>query len=323
MLGMNSPCEICRKHSQARPLSLIFFHSPSCNERYEYQINRHQKQLQEDRSSRWFSLPDTMFKLKQANSCLIKKMHSRPHSWVKDILKQSNLCVYLLSLWYYAFCTLNLHWQICLWVVSLLRNFQTVLCQSKLADRPYFTRLKGPTDSFPIRTSDKGKTVMGDNNDEVNLTDVVVAQHTVAEQNKLIMQIMQQVTEIRVEMLQRQDTPPPGFGPNIDDGRPPIYFPSSNTDQTQNQPSTPVHNPSVIDLTTQNPQYASVSYKTPSLLPNNHPQMLPYPQNTQTAHLYESKTKPKSNCLQSLNTSSPFKLEHQSSGLPTKLPDHP
>ncbi|XP_004240794.1 uncharacterized protein [Solanum lycopersicum] len=98
---------------------------------------------------------------------------------------------------------------------------------------------------------------MGDNNDEVILTDVVVARPTVAEQNELIAQLMQQIADMRVEMQRRQDTPPPGFGPNFVDARPPMYFPSSNLDPTQNQPSTPVHNPSGIDLTTQNPQYAS------------------------------------------------------------------
>ncbi|XP_069155857.1 uncharacterized protein [Solanum lycopersicum] len=152
-----------------------------------------------------------------------------------------------------------------------------------LADHPYFTRSKGPTDSFPRSNSDKGKTVMGDNNDEGRLTDVVVAQPTVVEQNELIMQLMQQIAEMKNEMQRRQDAPPPGFGTNIADARPPVYFPSSNIDPTQNQPSTPVHNPSVIDLTTQNPQYASASYQTPSPLPNNHPQIPPHPQNTQTA----------------------------------------
>ena len=91
---------------------------------------------------------------------------------------------------------------------------------------------------------------MGDNNDEEILTDVVVALPTVEEQNELIMQLMQQVAEMRVEMQQTQYMPPPEFGPNIADGSPPIYFSSSNKDPTQNQPSTPVHNPSVIDLTT-------------------------------------------------------------------------
>ena len=41
---------------------------------------------------------------------------------------------------------------------------------------------------------------MGDNNEEVSLTDVVVAQPTVAEQNELIMQLMQQIVEIWIEM---------------------------------------------------------------------------------------------------------------------------
>ena len=56
----------------------------------------------------------------------------------------------------------------------------------KLADHPYFTRSKGPADSFPGPNTDRGITTMGDNNDEVSLTDVVVAHPTVAEQNELI-----------------------------------------------------------------------------------------------------------------------------------------
>nr|XP_025888955.1 uncharacterized protein LOC112942271 [Solanum lycopersicum] len=85
---------------------------------------------------------------------------------------------------------------------------------------------------------------MGDNNEEVSRTDIVVAQPTVVEQNELISQLMQQIADIRVEMQRRQDTPPPGFGPNFIDARPPMYFPSSNGDPTQNHPSTLVHNPS-------------------------------------------------------------------------------
>jgi len=46
---------------------------------------------------------------------------------------------------------------------------------------------------------------MRDNNDEVRLIDVVVAQPTVAEQFKLIMQLMQQIAEMKGEMQQRQD----------------------------------------------------------------------------------------------------------------------
>ena len=66
---------------------------------------------------------------------------------------------------------------------------------------------------------------MGDNNDEVSLTNVVGAQPTVAEQNELIAQLMQQIADMRVEMQRRQDTPPPGFVPNFIDIRPSTYFP--------------------------------------------------------------------------------------------------
>ncbi|XP_015075363.1 uncharacterized protein LOC107019357 [Solanum pennellii] len=84
---------------------------------------------------------------------------------------------------------------------------------------------------------------------------------------------------MRVEMQRRQDLPPPGFAANAVDGRLPIYLPSSNMDPTQNQPSTPVQNPSIIDLSTQNPRYASTSYQNPPSFQNNYPQMPPYPQN--------------------------------------------
>ena len=121
---------------------------------------------------------------------------------------------------------------------------------------------------------------MGDNNEEVSLTDVVVAQPTVAEQNELILQLMQQIAEMRVEMQRRQDLPPPGFAANAADGRPPIYLTSSNMAQAPNHPSTPAQNSSFIDLTTKNPQYASASYKIPPPPQNNLPQMPSHPQNT-------------------------------------------
>ena len=54
---------------------------------------------------------------------------------------------------------------------------------------------------------------------------------------------------MRVEMQRRKDTPPRGFGLNFIDARPPMYFPSSNVDPTQKHPSTPIHNPSGVDMT--------------------------------------------------------------------------
>ena len=73
---------------------------------------------------------------------------------------------------------------------------------------------------------------MGDSNEEVILIDVVVSRPTTADQNELILQLMQQITEMRVEMQRRQDLPPPRFVANAADGRPPICFPSSNMDRT-------------------------------------------------------------------------------------------
>jgi len=63
----------------------------------------------------------------------------------------------------------------------------------------------------------------------VSLGDVLVAQPTIVDKNELILQLMQQIAEMRVEMQSRLD-PPPGFVANVVDGRPPIYFPSSNMD---------------------------------------------------------------------------------------------
>ena len=44
---------------------------------------------------------------------------------------------------------------------------------------------------------------MGDNNEEVSLTYVVVAKPTVAVQNEMIMLLMQQIAEMKVEMQRR------------------------------------------------------------------------------------------------------------------------
>ena len=52
---------------------------------------------------------------------------------------------------------------------------------------------------------------MGDNNEEISLTDVMVAQPALADQNELILQLMQQIVEMRVEMQKKQDLLPPIF----------------------------------------------------------------------------------------------------------------
>ena len=79
-------------------------------------------------------------------------------------------------------------------------TLKLIYVNQKLADHPYFTRSKGLADSFLKQSSDKEKTIMGDCNEEVSLTDVVVAQPTIADKNELILQLMQQIAEMRVEM---------------------------------------------------------------------------------------------------------------------------
>ena len=61
----------------------------------------------------------------------------------------------------------------------------------RLVEHPYFTRSKAPKASFPDQSLQKGKTIMGDNNDEISLNDVVMAQPAATDQNELIMQLMQ------------------------------------------------------------------------------------------------------------------------------------
>ncbi len=79
-------------------------------------------------------------------------------------------------------------------------EYSKLVCVNKLGVHPYFTRSKGPTDYFSRQSSRKGKITIGDNNEEIRLTDVVVTQPAISYQNKLIMQQMQQNAEMRVEM---------------------------------------------------------------------------------------------------------------------------
>ena len=81
---------------------------------------------------------------------------------------------------------------------------------------------------------------MGDNNDEIDMNDVVVAQPASANKNELIMQLMQQIAKMRVEMQRMQDLPNPtsSFNPPRD-GRPPLHFPPQNAEQVQNILSNP------------------------------------------------------------------------------------
>uniref|UniRef100_M1DFK5 Uncharacterized protein n=1 Tax=Solanum tuberosum TaxID=4113 RepID=M1DFK5_SOLTU len=84
----------------------------------------------------------------------------------------------------------------------------------KLADHPYFTRSKAPKDSFPDQNSRKEKSAMGDNNDDNGLTEVVIAQLFIVEQNELIMELMQQIAYLKAEVQKKQDLPNPFFSVN-------------------------------------------------------------------------------------------------------------
>ncbi|XP_069146122.1 uncharacterized protein [Solanum lycopersicum] len=56
---------------------------------------------------------------------------------------------------------------------------------------------------------------MGDNNEQVSLTDVVVAQPTVAEQNELIAQLMEQIADMRQNYQTAQNVPSPSIAPPL------------------------------------------------------------------------------------------------------------
>ena len=74
---------------------------------------------------------------------------------------------------------------------------------------------------------------MGDNNDEIDMNDVVVAQPAEADKNELIMQLMQQIAEMRVEMQRMQDLYNPISSFNAPrDGRPPLHFQERNRFRT-------------------------------------------------------------------------------------------
>ena len=122
---------------------------------------------------------------------------------------------------------------------------------------------------------------MEDNNDEVDMNDVAVAQPVAADKNESIMQLMQQIAEMRVEIQRMRDgsNPVSSFNPPRD-GRPPL--PPSNAEQVQNILSNPTQNPPTIDSTIPNPRHATTSYQAPQHPQNTNLQILHLPQNQNT-----------------------------------------
>ena len=140
-----------------------------------------------------------------------------------------------------------------------------------------------PQRFLPRSNLQKEKTTMGDNNDEVDMNDVVVDQPTAADKNELIMQLMQQIAEMRVEMQRMQDLANPisSFNPPRD-GRPLLHFPPPSTEQVQNLLFNPTQNPPTIDLTTPNPRHATTSCQAPHHPQNTNLQILHLSQNQNT-----------------------------------------
>ena len=117
---------------------------------------------------------------------------------------------------------------------------------------------------------------MGDNNDEIDTNDVVMAQPAAADKNELIMQLMQQIAEM--QRMRDLSNPISSFNP-FRDGRPPLHFPPPSTEQVQNLLSNPTENPPTIDLTTPNPRHATTSCQAPHHPQNTNLQILHLPQN--------------------------------------------
>ena len=150
---------------------------------------------------------------------------------------------------------------------------------------------------------------MGDNNEEIEIDDVVVAQPAAADKNELIMQLMQQITEMRVEMQRMQDLSNPisSFNPPRD-GRPPLHLPSPSAEQVQNLLSNPAQNPPTIDLTNPNPRHATTSCQAPHHPQNTNLKILHLPQNQNTNN---AQTFPQSS-----------KRKYRSSNFSTNLSSH-
>ena len=139
-----------------------------------------------------------------------------------------------------------------------------------------------PQRFLPRSNLQKEKTTMGDNNDEIDMNDVVVDQPAAADKNELVMQLMQQIAEMRVEMQRMQDLPNPisSFDPPRD-GRPPLHLPPPSAEHVQNLLSNPSQNPPTIDSTTPNPRHATTSCQAP-YHPHDTNQILQLTQNQNT-----------------------------------------
>ena len=108
-------------------------------------------------------------------------MYFRLHSGLK-ISSNEATCVFICSLCDIMHFVLSIRTDKSAFeLFSFSATVKLICVDQKLEDHPYFTRSKGHAYSFPRQSSEKGKAAMGDNNEEVSLTDVVVAQPTIVE----------------------------------------------------------------------------------------------------------------------------------------------
>uniref|UniRef100_M1DAW2 Uncharacterized protein n=1 Tax=Solanum tuberosum TaxID=4113 RepID=M1DAW2_SOLTU len=134
-----------------------------------------------------------------------------------------------------------------------------------MAEHPYFKRSKDPKDSFSDQSLSKGKEKVVENIEITELTKININDLIIAEHNKLIAQLFQQIAEMRAEMDKTRDlmnlaivanTPTP------DNGRPPLHFPTvyPTSERFPNNSTTATNlKPPTINLTTLNPHQACPS----------------------------------------------------------------
>uniref|UniRef100_M1DC82 Uncharacterized protein n=1 Tax=Solanum tuberosum TaxID=4113 RepID=M1DC82_SOLTU len=135
-----------------------------------------------------------------------------------------------------------------------------------MAEHPYFTRSKGPKDSFSDQSLSKGKEKVVENVENTDLTKITVSDPIIVEQNKLIAQLFQQIAEMRAEMDKTRELTNQAIIANTpipNNGRPPLYFPTSNPTFVylpNNSSTATIPKPPIID-TTPNPYHASSSHQ--------------------------------------------------------------
>ena len=103
--------------------------------------------------------------------------------------------------------------------------------------------------------------------ENIDLSKITVNETTIAEQNKMIAQLFQQIAKMRTEMDKTRDLTNLAIivdTPTPDNERPPLYFPTSDLTSEyfpNNSTTFTILKSSIFDLTTPNPHHASSSHQ--------------------------------------------------------------